>query len=157
MIRIYNIAPTWKELFLQSISIPFIILFTHAAVTKLIIWKKFRIQLNQFPFIGPFAEWVVWLIPIIQILISFLFLFTGLRLIAFFSSLILLLIFTLYIIAVLNFSESILFSCGGVVSSWTWNQQLIFNTGCIILAFLGIFISSRKDRVKNLIQNIKFK
>lgn len=131
----------WKKWTVDAISLFFIILYTYAAVTKLIVFEIFQTQLEQFPFINDFSVSLAIILPTVQIITSFLYFKPNFRLQAFYSSLILLIIFNLYIIAVLLFAESIPCSCAGVVSTLSWNDHLIFNTGCSLLALLAIALS----------------
>ena len=118
----------------------FIILFTYAAISKLLDYENFKLLLEKSPFLGSYANLLSWLIPAIELMIAVLFFFRKLSLEALWSSLFLMVIFTAYIIIVLNFSESIPCSCGGIISSLSWNQHLYFNIGFIVLAAGGILL-----------------
>ena len=130
-----------KKWIVDAISVFFIILFTYAAASKLLVFEKFHLQLEQSPFIGMISLPVAIILPGVLLIISFLLIIPKFRLIAFYFSLALLIIFNLYIIGVLNFAESIPCSCGGFVNTLSWNEHLIFNTGCSLLALLGIALS----------------
>ena len=133
----------------QGVNVFFILLFTYAAATKLIVFKDFYMQLRQSPFIGTLAGLLVWATPAVLILISFLLFFPLLRLVALYCCLILMSIFSLYITSVLNFAESVPCSCGGVLPSLSWNEHLIFNVGCMLLASLAIALAHRTPHVKS--------
>ncbi len=130
-----------KKWIVDAISVFFIILFTYAAASKLLVFEKFHLQLEQSPFIGMISFPVAIILPGVLFIIPFHFFISKLRLIGFYISLSLLIIFNLYIIAVLNFAESVPCSCGGVINTFSWNEHLIFNTGCSLLALLGISLS----------------
>ncbi len=119
----------------------YVVLFTYAATSKLLDLENFRLQLGRFPFISTYAIWIAWGVPFLEIVIAGLFLFPKYILTALYASLSLLTIFTTYIILVLNFSDSIPCSCGGVISKLGWNEHLIFNIAFIALALLGILMS----------------
>ncbi|WP_424494110.1 MauE/DoxX family redox-associated membrane protein [Salinimicrobium sp. GXAS 041] len=131
----------WKKRIVDVSSLFFIILFTYAATSKLLIFETFHLQLEQSPFIGMISLPVAIILPAVLLIISFLLIIPKFRLIAFYFSLALLIIFNLYIIGVLNFAESIPCSCGGFVNTLSWNEHLIFNIGCSLLALLGIALS----------------
>lgn len=126
---------------LKGISLFFIILFTYAAVSKLIYLDVFHLKLEQSPFIAVFADWLVWVVPVIQIVIALMFFSTRYRSTALFLSLFLMIIFTVYIFAVLKFAQSIPCSCGGLFPSWSWNQHLFFNIIITTIAVLGFALS----------------
>jgi hypothetical protein len=46
--------------------------------------------------------------------------------------------FTTYIVIILNFSENIPCSCGGILENMTWGQHLVFNCIFIIIGAIGI-------------------
>jgi len=139
-----------KEFGVQIISILFIILFTYAAISKLLDHESFTLLLAQSPFLDVYANLLSWLIPVIELMIAVLFFFPKLSLEALWSSLFLMVIFTAYIIIVLSYSESIPCSCGGIITSLSWNQHLYFNIGFIVLAACGILLAyPRKKRFPN--------
>lgn len=131
----------WKKWIVDACSLFFIILFSYAAASKLLMFEKFHLQIEQSPFIGMISLPVAIILPGVLFINSFLFFIPKLRLIGFYIALALLIVFSLYITAVLNFAESIPCSCGGVISAFSWNEHLLFNIGCSLLALLGIALS----------------
>lgn len=134
-------TPNHKHWILEGITFLFILLFVYAAVSKLLAYEQFKAQLEQSPFLSSFAEFLVWGVPAIELVIATLLFWPKLKLQGLWCSFILMMVFTIYIIIVLNFSESIPCSCGGVISTFSWTQHLIFNIGFIFLALFGIFLN----------------
>lgn len=134
----------------EGISYFFIILFTFAAISKLLDYETFQLQLGQSPFISTFVGLLAWGVPTIEITISLLFFSSRLRLLAFYASTTIMVIYTTYIILVLNFADAIPCSCGGVIASLSWNEHLIFNIGWLLLAILGITLSYNTKEPKNI-------
>jgi hypothetical protein len=137
-----------KKVIVEGLSLFFILLFTYAAVNKLQQLNVFENQLEQFPFIGGLAQYIAWAVPATLITVSVLFFFNKVKVIVFIGSFIIMLLFTLYILAVLNFAASIPCSCAGIFSSWSWHEQLYFNTGVLLMAAAGIALSPRRRRSK---------
>lgn len=133
-----------RKIVLEIISFLFIVLFVYAAVTKLIDYKKFTVQVGQSPLLTDFAPFVAWFIPSVEIAIALLLSFTQTRTVGLYGSLSLMAMFTAYIIAILNFSDSIPCSCGGVLEKLGWTEHLVFNIVFILLALAGIVLSSQK-------------
>jgi hypothetical protein len=129
----------------KIIGILFIILFVYAATSKLLAIEQFKIQLGKSPFISIYASWMVWTIPVIELLIVGLFIFQKHLLVAFYSSFTLMTLFTIYIFLVLNFSDSIPCACGGIISTLGWRAHFVFNMGFMLLALIGI-ITTHKQR-----------
>ena len=146
----------YKKVIVEGLSIMFILLFTYAAVNKLQELETFQTQLAQFPFISEYADGLVWVVPGMLITVSIFFFFEKMKLIAFYSSFLMILFFTLYIIAVLNFAESIPCSCAGVFSSWSWTEHLYFNIGVLLLALVGIVLSYQLRKSKEELTTIQF-
>ncbi|WP_142784076.1 MauE/DoxX family redox-associated membrane protein [Changchengzhania lutea] len=127
----------------NSIRILFIVLFVYAATSKLLDFNQFQIQLGQSPIVTRYASWVAWGIPIIELVISGLFLIPKCMLLAFYASFSLMILFTAYIILILNFSDYIPCSCGGVLEHLGWTEHIIFNLIFIIMAVIAIFYLER--------------
>ena len=149
----------YRKSVVDGLSIFFILLFTYAAVNKLQRLEDFKTQLAQFPFIGDYAVVITWIVPAILIIISILFLKEKRRVTAFSISLLVMLLFIVYILIVLNFAESIPCSCAGIFNSWSWTEHLYFNIGILLLAGVGIFLSYSprekiyKHRIKNSLES----
>lgn len=140
----------WQQkhttLITEIISTLFILLFVYAAVSKLLDFQKFRVQVGQSPILTSLGNWIVILVPSIEILISIGLMFTKLRLKAMYGSLILMTIFTTYIVFILNFSPYVPCSCGGILDKMGWKEHLIFNLGFVLLAIFGILLLENKKQ-----------
>jgi uncharacterized membrane protein YphA (DoxX/SURF4 family) len=131
-----------RNILTEITAIFFIILFVYAATSKLLDFQKFRVQLAQSPLLTAFADWVAWIIPMIEITISLMLAFPKTRLTALYASFGLMTMFTCYIIAITRFSEYIPCSCGGVLQNMSWNAHLIFNIVFTLLPFVAIILRS---------------
>jgi len=129
-----------KEIITDIITHLLVVLFIYAAVIKVLEFSKFTVQVSQSPILRPVAQIVPFLVPASEVVISIMLITTRWKLIGLYAAYALMLAFTLYIIAVLNFSEYVPCSCGGVLENMTWTQHLIFNSGFVLLAGLGIFL-----------------
>lgn len=127
----------------------FVLLFLYAAASKLLEYNKFQLQISKSPIITDFSSLLVWGVPGVEISISILLLVEGTRLLGLFAAFTLMLLFTFYIYAILNFSDIIPCSCGGVISLMSWNQHLVFNIAFIALALAGILIQTKINDNKN--------
>jgi len=131
---------------IEIISALLIFLFVYAAVSKLLDYQKFQVQLSQSPLLTPFAGWVSWIIPFLEIIISLVLAFRKFRLLGLYASFSLMVMFTAYIIAIAKFSDYIPCSCGGVLQNMSWNQHLVFNIAFVLLALVGIVLHSKHPR-----------
>jgi len=131
----------YRELTLNVISLLFIVLFVYAAISKLLDYETFTLQIAQSPFLGAYAGIVVWIVPSLEIIISLLLITSSFRNFGFYASFTLMIMFTAYIVIILNFSDFIPCSCGGIIEKLNWTQHLIFNIVFIVLAGTAILLS----------------
>lgn len=129
-----------RALFVDVIAAFFIVLFLYAAFSKLSDYEKFRVQLGQSPLLTAFAGTVAWAIPAVEIVLSVMLVFQRTRLTALYGCFTLMVMFTAYITAILNFSDFVPCSCGGVLEKLGWKEHLIFNAGFVLLAAAGIIL-----------------
>ena len=133
-----------RTIIIEFACLLYIVLFVYAAVSKLIDFENFKVQLGQSPLLSAFATPVAIGVPVLEIVISIMLLLPKLKLYGLFSSFTLMVMFTAYIYIILNFSQFIPCSCGGVLEKMTWNQHLIFNIAFVFLAGLAILIHTEK-------------
>jgi hypothetical protein len=115
-------------------------LFIYAAISKLKDLPVFRLQLARSPFIGDYAPIIVFVLPIFEISIAILLIFPHKRLWGLYCSLFLMTLFTAYLFSMLHFSYYIPCSCGGVISTLTWQQHIVFNAFFILLSVTAILL-----------------
>lgn len=118
------------------------ILFLYAAVSKLLEFDKFRIQLGLSPLLSPFAGVVSVFIPAVEIVLSILVFTRKYRFVALCGSYCLMVIFSAYIVWILNFSEFIPCSCGGILENMGWRQHLVFNMIFTALCGAGVWFET---------------
>lgn len=129
-----------RKTLLEIFTFLFILLFVYGAVSKLLDYQKFTVQLGQSPILTNYAPLLGWVVPFVEIVISFFLIFSRTRLIGFYCFFSLMTMFTVYIILASRFSDYVPCSCGGVLEDLTWTQHLYFNIGFMVLALVGIFL-----------------
>lgn len=134
-----------KALFVDVVCALFVVLFVYAAVSKLIDYEKFRVQLGQSPLLTAFAGTVAWAVPALEIILSTMLFSRRTRLIALYGCFTLMVMFTAYIVTVLYFSGNVPCSCGGVLEKLGWEEHLVFNAGFVALAGLAIFLLQKEN------------
>lgn len=131
---------TYRKLIINIVSLLFILLFVYAATSKLLDFETFQIQLAQSPLLTAYAGIVSVLVPSIEILLAALLIIPRFRFPALIGCFWLMVMFTAYIVIILNFSDFVPCSCGGVLEKLSWNQHLIFNAMFIVLAAVALFL-----------------
>lgn len=130
------------------------VMFTYAGSSKLLGLADFKDQLAQTGTLAPFAGWIAWSVPLVEILLALLLLTKAFRLAALYGALGLMALFTTYIAWMLRFSDHIPCSCGGIIPSMGWKSHLVFNACWMALALIGIVLmeSEKKKKLKNTVQ-----
>lgn len=119
------------------------LLFVYTAVSKLMHLDTFQLRVERMPYIASYATVISWAVPFLELVIAGLLWFTRYRTLALYASLVLLGSFTIYILIVLKYSESIPCSCGGVISALGWKEHFLLNSSFMVLALLGILWSKK--------------
>jgi uncharacterized membrane protein YphA (DoxX/SURF4 family) len=144
----------WKQkhnhFTIEAIGLLYIVLFVYAATSKLMDFQQFKVQLGQSPVLTAYADWVAWTVPLLEYLLALLLLVGHYRYIALYGAFGLMVMFTTYILVVLNFSDYIPCSCGGVLEDLGWTEHIVFNLVFIGLALLGILLAERERYQKNI-------
>ncbi|MBT1701297.1 hypothetical protein KK083_30675 [Fulvivirgaceae bacterium PWU4] len=134
-----------KNTAVEVICFLLILLFVYAAVNKLMDVQKFRVQIGQSPFLSQFARFVAWFIPVSEIIVAIMLAFQRIRVVGLYASFSLMVMFTAYIVVILNFSSHVPCSCGGILEKMGWTEHLIFNIVFTLLALLGVVLSSKRE------------
>ena len=111
-----------KTILVEIISILLMILFVYSALSKLLEFQNFQAQLGQSPLISAYTGFVSYSVLIIEFLIALLLAFPKSRYIALLASFGLMLMFTAYIVVILNYSSFVPCSCGGILEEMGWKQ-----------------------------------
>lgn len=131
-----------KSFFVQLISIFFIVLFSYAAFSKIADFENFQIQLAQSPLLSSYAGFVSYAVIVIELLICWMLIIPKYKIAGLHASCGLMTAFTIYIHLILNYSDFIPCSCGGILEDMTWTTHLIFNIVCVILSVLAVLLSN---------------
>lgn len=137
-----------KTTILSTIIILFGILFLYAGISKLIAYSSFKEQIATSPLLESIADYIAQGLPIIEFMVVLLLFIPRWRLKGLYSSLILMLLFTGYIIAILTFSNNIPCSCGGLLELLSLKEHIVFNSLFIALAITGAILEKqlKKER-----------
>ncbi len=132
-----------KTLVVDIICFAYFLLFLYVASSKLLAYEKSELEMSKSPIITDFAFLLVWLVPTIETIIAILLMIKRTIMFALYSALALMSLFTAYIIAILNFSDTIPCSCGGVLEKMSWNEHLVFNIIFMLMAIIAIVLQTK--------------
>lgn len=124
-----------------------ILMFSYAAISKLITFSLFRIQL----FMQPLPKWSIkflaYAVPLSEIITVISLLFKKTKIIGLYGSFVLMLAFTVYTaLAVFGFFGVTPCSCGGIISKMTWPEHMIFNLIFLIISIYGLILNHKERR-----------
>jgi hypothetical protein len=134
-----------RQIAVEVICFLFILLFVYAALNKLLDYQKFSIQIGQSPILTGFGSWLPAVVIGSELALAIMLMFSRLRLFALYGCFSVMIMFTVYIAAILNLGVFIPCSCGGVLEKLGWTEHLIFNCVFVMLALLGIILERSKD------------
>lgn len=122
-------------------------LWVYAAVSKLLDFPLFKVQIARQPIPELVAMGIIWVLPAIEIFAAALLLTDKWRDAGFKISALMLTGFTIYIALILvNYFGRIPCACGGVIEALGWKMHLFFNLFFLLLAILGIYVTNRERR-----------
>jgi len=122
----------------------FILLFVHTATSKIYTFDRFDKVLSEVPVFGSSHTLIAVLIPVLEIMISILLIIPITKRIGLYASLILMIIFTVYLAYMVLSMNRLPCSCGGIISHLSWQNHIWLNAGLICLASLGVLTNLNK-------------
>lgn len=111
-------------------------------------FENFQVQIAQSPLISAYAGIISYSVIIAELIIVVLLSLPALRIFGLYASLFIMTAFTVYIFLILNYSDFIPCSCGGILQKMSWTQHLIFNIIFTILPLAAIVLYEKKMNTK---------
>jgi putative oxidoreductase len=117
----------------------FILLFVYTGCSKLLDLEGFTGTLYNQPIPRTIVPFLTIVLPILEVSTAICLLFNRTRLVAIYSALCMLIVFTLYAGAILlRLFNHVPCSCGGIFRNFSWGQHLWLNLALVILAFTAL-------------------
>ena len=131
----------------EVICFSLIVLFVYASVSKILDYENFRTELGQSPVLSTYAIVVAPVVLALELLTALFLSLRQTRKWALLSSFMLMVMFTCYIVIILNFSDNIPCSCGGVLQRLGWHDHIIFNIVFVFLSAAGYYLTRYKENL----------
>ena len=125
----------------------FIVLFVYAAVSKMRDFENFQVQLVQSPLLSAYAGFISYGVILLELMIALILAFPKGRKVGLYVSFGLMGAFTVYIYLILNYSDFVPCSCGGILEKMGWTEHLIFNVGSVVIAFVAIVFMEKEGAI----------
>ena len=142
-----------KEVIIEIATYMIIILFVYASLSKLLQFDIYVKDLHRSPFLKPYSTVLSIIVPAVELVISGLLFHPRTRLLGLYASTILMAVFTFYVWFIVAIVKDTPCSCGGLIRNLTWRQHLMFNIFYTVIAGIGTWLESRKNRFKGLASN----
>ncbi|OPC69882.1 tellurium resistance protein TerC [Elizabethkingia miricola] len=133
-----------RKHFVTIVSILLALLFVYAAVSKMLDFEAFQVQLAQSPLLSAYAGIISYSIIIIEIIVAISLFIPYTNRYGLYAALGLMSAFTIYIYLILNYSDFIPCSCGGILEKLGWTEHLLFNLIFVFLLVVAIINISYK-------------
>jgi hypothetical protein len=132
-----------------------VLLFVYAALSKLFTFSDFGQQLHNQSFPSWLADFLLYFLIPVEIIIALLLCFKRTMLLGLLSSSALMLAFTGYIAMVmLHFWDRVPCSCGGILNQMGWTTHLIFNSFFLILNLLALYLYTFEPKELNKVNSM---
>jgi hypothetical protein len=135
-----------KAFAIHLIAAIFIFLFTYTALSKFYDFTSFKNVLRQSPLIGKLSILLAWALPLTELATASLLFFPRTRLAGLYVSLVLMIVFSIYLGYMVLFSPNLPCSCGGVLKQMTWQQHVWFNLFFTGLAAFSIWLTRQRPQ-----------
>lgn len=142
-----------KCIVIETISFLLILLFTYTALSKLSNYSFFKSQLSLYPVLNHFTGFISLALPVTELAIVILLPVPATRLYGLYASILLLILFTLYLVIMLLSQSNLPCSCGGVIEKLSWSEHIVFNAVFIVFALVAVRLEGQKKREPNLYCN----
>lgn len=135
-----------KRIVIEIVSVLYILLFVYAAVSKLLEFENFQVQVGQSPILTAFAGFISVAVILLELVIGLLLSIPKTRTIGLYMGFTLMLLFSIYIYLILNYSPFVPCSCGGILENMGWTEHLVFNIGITLLALIALYFSYNPEK-----------
>jgi hypothetical protein len=135
---------------IETVTILNIILFLYTGIAKIMDYSLFKEQLADSPILGFAAKFIAILLPVTEFILVILLTIPRWRLKGLYSSLVLMIAFTTYIIAMFIVAPEMPCSCGGIIQELSWEQHILFNSAFILLNIWAITLTRKEIKDSSL-------
>ncbi|QEM07210.1 hypothetical protein DIU31_028300 [Mucilaginibacter rubeus] len=135
-----------KQFVIDVAVILLLIMFLYASFSKLFDFAAFQRAMHKQPFPHWFASLLTFLIPAIEIGVCIFLYREKTRKNGLWAAAVLMLLFTVYVAAILlHLFKKVPCSCGGVISRLDWGEHLEFNVCFLLLAGIGLILQYKVE------------
>ena len=114
------------------------------SLDKILHFELFKNAMIQQPFSDLMGVFLAYILPFLEVCTALCFLFNKYRIVGFYLSCLLMLIFTTYVaVAVLGRPENLPCGCGLVFQHLSWEVHLVLNCIFLLISLIGLQLEKR--------------
>ena len=136
-------SDTYRQTISFGIGMLFSTLFLYAATKKLLNYREFGLRLAEPTLFSDYAGTLAWIVPVLELVVALLLFINLYRHPAMYASLVLIILYTAYILLLLTYSAVMPCSCIGPISALGWVGHILLNIALMVLAVAGIHCSKK--------------
>ncbi|HRP30811.1 MAG TPA: hypothetical protein PKV73_02940 [Agriterribacter sp.] len=125
------------------------LLFAYTAMSKLFTFHQFESVLHRSPVISNYSVLLAVLTLAMELVIVLLLLLPQTLRIGLIASVLLLTVFTAYLVFMVLTDSDLPCSCGGVIQQLGWRRHIVFNGFFILLGVAGIYVQRQSKTIIN--------
>ena len=145
-IRHFFLSARNKEMTIDGIAYLFIVLFMYTAASKFMDPKSFASVLNKSPLMAGYGSIFAFTIPSVELMVSISLSIAASRKLGLYASLILMTLFTLYLVFMVFSGSKLPCHCGGVISTMSWQDHIWFNLGFTLFAITALALHPKQKQ-----------
>lgn len=134
---------TIRSLSIDVISLLYVSLMLYTAISKVRTFTETREQLSLMPLMEQYSDLVAFGLPALEVIIALIIFIPRTRRLGLYLVSGLMILFTLYVAYLIRFHPHLPCTCGGLISTLSWPQHLIFNSVFIIMGILAIYLDKK--------------
>ncbi len=131
---------------IQIVRAAFILFFAYTGIIKLWRFQEFKQEVSESPVLHPIGGLVIWAVPALELFVVLMLLKDTWKLKGLYSSFVLMILFTVYVVWINNFSFYIPCSCGGWLETMPPGLHIMLNCLLTIIAFAAARLESQKEK-----------
>jgi hypothetical protein len=136
--KIIHFSEKFRNNIIFCICLICIFLFLYTGYSKIEDHKRFFKGLTRVAIIGPYALFISWIVPLVEIVISVLLIIPKTSKWGLYGFIILMSMFTIYIVSMVLWATKLPCHCGGAIEKLSWTQHIWFNLAFIAIAIFAL-------------------
>lgn len=148
--NIFQLTDSIRDYLAFGIGLACLFLFITSAINKIGEHERFMNGLSRVHFIGEYAWFISWAVPVAEIIISLFLVIPKTQRLGFYCFVTLIAVFTGYIVAMMLWAENLPCNCNLIIEKLSWEEHIWFNLGFIALSIFALWLgrTTKNQKIK---------